>query len=259
MTENNWADLEVKDNETKSHTIGPVTVWLKKVTNEIWVACDYSEGKPKKERPKNQVNVLNWSRWALPENETKFSLRPSFPDRPVVVKPEYPFKIITNAKIRVYTRIPVFVKVVLTGRPDFVVTEIPTVVLSNTWFGLHTEGELCYWVNTSARRVIDPGIMQPWMAVCPIEITNKEDEPLDFDKLCLRVEHLSLFQKDHELWSDETLIIHQGREKYSDIEMKGKLPLEAKGGKIIAKPRTPIKRTFAVRSFKLIKDMRVWD
>ncbi|MEX2640215.1 MAG: DUF432 domain-containing protein [Balneolales bacterium] len=259
MTENSWADLEVRETETRSHTIGPLTIWLKKVSNEIWVASDYTGTRPKEKKTPAQVNVLNWSRWALPQNETHFSLRPAFPDRPVVVKPEYPFKIMTGATVRVYTRIPVFVRIVITARPEFVVTEIPTVTLSNTWFGLHTEGELCYWVHTSARREINNEIMQPWMAVCPIEITNKQAEPLDFDKLCLRVEHLSLYKMDDQLWSDETLIIHQGREKYSDIEMKDRLPSEAKGGKLITKPRIPIKKNLAVRSFKLLKDMRVWD
>lgn len=259
MIENSWIDVEVKGPAAVSHTIGPVTIWLKKVSNEIWIASEYAEDLPRKKISPEKVNVLNWSRWALPKEETRFSLRPSFPNRPVVVKPEYPFKIVTNAKVRVYTRIPVFIKVVLADKPDFVVTEIPTVNLSNTWFGLHTEGELCYWVHTSARRVIEPDIMQTWMAVCPIEITNKQDEPLDFDKLCLRVEHLSIYKANEYLWADETLIIHQGREKYSDIEMKGILPAEAKGGTLITKPRVPIKKNFAVRSFKLLKDMRVWD
>ncbi|MEX1121390.1 MAG: DUF432 domain-containing protein [Balneolales bacterium] len=259
MTENKWIDLEVKDNETKSHEIGPVTVWLKKVNNEIWVASEYADDVSATSNTPEKVNVLEWSRWALPGNETQFSFRPAFPDRPVVVKPEYPFKIITKAKVRVYTRIPVFIKVVLTSKPDFVITEIPTVILSNTWFGLHTEGELCYWVTTSARRAIEPSDMQPWMAVCPIEITNKQDEPLDFDKLCLRVEQLSLYKADEYLWADETQIFNQGREKYSDVQMKDKLPKEAKGGGLITKPRVPIKKNFASRSFKLFKDIRVWD
>ncbi|MEX1136414.1 MAG: hypothetical protein WEB89_05900 [Balneolales bacterium] len=259
MTENSWINIEVKDNETKSHAIGPVTVWLKKVSNEIWIASEYAESNPGRKQASSKINALNWSRWALPGNETQFSLKPSFPDRPVVVKPEYPFKIITGAKVRIYTRIPVFIKVVIAGKPDFVITEIPSVALLKTWFGLHTEGELCYGVNTSARRVMGPEAMQPWMAVCPIEIINNQDGPLDFDNLCLRVEYLSIYKADNHLWADETRIIHQGREKYSDIEMKGKLPTEAKGGKLITKPRAPIKKNFAARSFKLLKNIRVWD
>ncbi|MEX0685378.1 MAG: DUF432 domain-containing protein [Balneolales bacterium] len=257
MPETNWVTLEVKDSQTKNHTIGPVTIWLKKVSNEIWVAYHHTETGD--DKSVNQVEVLNWSRWALPDDETQFSFKPIFPNRSVVVKPEYPFSIVKGAKVRVYTRIPVFIRVGLADKPSFVITEIPSVPLLGTWFGTFTEGEMCYWVSTTARRAIDPDIMREWMAVCPIELTNKHQEPLDFDKFCLRVEHLNIYKTDNSLWADETLIIHQGREKYSDIEMKNKLPPEAKGGILLMKPRTPIKKNLAVRSFKLLKDISTWD
>lgn len=254
----NWVDIKLKNAEEQNIQVGPLRIFIRKVHNEVWIAYEYSSAEKtgasgtegKDTEPKK------WIRWALKEDITGFSLFPCFPDRPIVVKPEYPFKISKGASARIYSRVPVFVRITPKDYPDFVITEIPTVVLSNTWFGSFTEGELCYWLSTTARREINPEIFESHMAVCTMQIKNNSDEELKFENICLRVDRLSLYLMDEFLWADQTDITYQGGDKHTDIEMKGRLPKEAKGGKLITKPRTPIQKSFAIRTFQFFKEIQ---
>lgn len=265
--ENYWSDIELKPGQTHTHQVGPVTIYLKKIANEIWVAHKHlpaqQEGDKHDFRGSEDETAMNnskedpgldWVRWALKEDIYKFSFLPCFPDRPIVIKPDYPFKISKGAEARIYSRVPVFVRVVPSDYPDFVITEIPTVILSNTWFGAFTEGQLCYWLPTTARRSIDPEMFEQHMAVCTMQIKNNSQEELKFENICLKVERLSLYAKDEYLWADQSDITFQGEEKNCDIEMKGRLPVEAEGGKLITGPRTPIKKGFAELTFQRLKE-----
>ena len=88
-----------------------------------------------------------------------------------------------------------------------------------------------------------------------MQIKNNSDTELNFENICLRVDRLSLYIKDDVLWADQTDITYQGGDKHTDIEMKGRLPNEADDGRLITKPRTPIQKSFAIRTFQLIKEI----
>ena len=249
-----WMNIKLKGGQEQSLRMGPVRVFLKKVANEIWVAHDYPEADETSDT--DAIGEKHdWSRWALKEDISEFCVQPCFPNRPIVVKPEYPFKVSKGASARIYSRVPVFVRITPKDYPDFMITEIPTVVLSNTWFGTFTEGELCYWVSTTARRELNPEMFEKHMAVCTMQIKNNSDDELKFENICLRVERLSLYIKDEILWADQTDITYQGNDKHCDIEMKGRQPEEAKGSKLLTKPRTPIQKSFATRTFQLFKEI----
>ena len=246
--EQQWITTRLQNGEEQSLKVGPLRIFMKKVLNEIWVSYRHTEEAEETLKPE-------WSRWALMEDIAEFSLWPCFPDRPIVVKPEYPFHISKGASARIFSRVPVFVRITPKDYPDFVITEIPTVVLSNTWFGTVTEGELCYWLSTTARRELRPELLEQHTAVCTMQITNNAKEQLNFDNICLRVERLSMFLNDGIPWADQTDITFQGGERFCDIEMKGRLPEEAKGGTLITSPRSDIKKTFATRTFQFFREI----
>lgn len=255
MSGNLWTQISIKEDETISHRIGPLTVFLKKVLNEIWIGSardDKNDGDPLPLPDKP-----DWNRMALPEEFSTFSLMPVFPDRPVVADSEFHYRILKNSGARIYTRIPAFVRIVPADKPDLVLAEIPTVILSETWFGIVTEGELSYALSTTVRRKLVQEMYEPHMVICPVQIENKSDEDLRFEKLCLRVERLSVYIKDDVLWADETSVMYNGRAINSDVKTAGSIPPEAKGGAIITSPIETVKTTVATRTFKLLKELHL--
>src|SRR5690625_5517561 len=75
--------------------------------------------------------------------------------------------------------------------------EIPTKILSDTWFGPNTQmGTLCYASKTytrSSRQEVTP---RPHRAVTPVTVRNQSEELLSIDKLSIPVPHLALYGRD---------------------------------------------------------------
>ncbi len=252
ITRTIWGEHEIPIEQIDSFTLGDLHFWCKRTKNEIQIA--YLRNISMKDLPEPPENAT-WSRWALKKEHPSVRITPLFPDRPIVVKPESPFKVNLGVQARIYTRVPIWIKFELVNRESTKLLEIPTVVLSNTWFGSFMEGELCYWISSGARREIEPDPNRSYLAICPIQLINKSEDDLLVEKICIRVSNLSLFYDGQQLWSDETKVIYKGVEGTSQIEFSGKPPAEAPSVELIASPRYPVKKSLMAHTFASLKDL----
>lgn len=239
--------------ETQFYELGDLRLWLKYKDEEIWIGHRYAGQDAEDNFSEVPPEDLEWARWAPKEITDSVKLMPAFPDLPLVINSEFPLRVTPGASIQIFTRIPVWIRISI-GKKDTVLTELPAIKLSRTWFGTPMEGELCYWATTKARRSLSNVERKPYLVSCPIQITNKTEEDLDFEKFCFRVERLKIFSYEEELWSDETRIVYQGEEQNSDINMSGRLPKGMENARLISPPRKPMQRSLATRTFKKIFD-----
>lgn len=246
-----WYPITLAENETYSKSVGPLTLYLKRTSNEVWIAHDRSQMENVDE------SSLDWSRWALKKNDAELQLLPLLPDKQVVVGPEHSFHLGVGAEVRIFTRIPVWIGVYAMENSLKKLMEVPSVVLSKTWFGDFVGGELCYWISSTARSQISPEIFQPHTAICTLNIRNDSEEELRIEKLSVKVDHLSLFLSDRQLWSDEMQIQYKGGDQHSDIHITGKVPHEACDAVLLQSPRNPEKRSFAERTFKMLSEITI--
>lgn len=247
-----WGRHDLGRGEEREFRLGPLDLRLRRVEEEIWISRRWrdSQGAGESGRRSDQpVDEPEWSRWAVPQESDGVRLDPLFPDRPVVVEPEQPFHLVRGARIRVYVRVPLWVAVGLPAPSSVTLVKIPTVILSDTWFGNLTEGELAYALPTSARRALRPEVFAPHLAICPLRLGNDVIDALEVKKLCLRVAHLSLFGRGPEIWSDETRVGYRGEDEESDLRITGKAPPEAPDAERIVPPHVPLQRGFTARTF----------
>lgn len=249
-----WGQALTLNESPAGWAFGALHLWCKKISDELWLAFRYSEVEGEKTQAP-QHDDLTWSRWVLKSRDSKIRCVPVFPDRPLVVKPEYPFRIIKGSRARIYVQVPVWIRIEQAGRKPVTITDIPTVILSKTWFGTPTEGEHCYWMPSSTRRQIEPQAMKPFATICPVHIINSSNDELLVEKLALRVERLSIFKLADQLWSDETRVTYRGSGAVSKIDMSGKAPVEAKQAVLLSEPRRPAGKGFAARTFMSLKDI----
>ncbi|MCH8566805.1 MAG: DUF432 domain-containing protein [Balneolales bacterium] len=266
-----------------------LAIFLKKVQNEIWIAHETPDSGFSKDQGvllppsgdedtaaadtnPEQVDTQNeaaddtadeakpearkWNRWAFKASETILEVLPMMPASPLIVRPEYPFKLVPGATARFFTRIPLTVGLYDKADGMIKLLEIPSVVLSNTWFGDFENGELCFWLKTTARRNLEEVVFKPWLCTCPIFIQNTSDEELNIDKLCLRVERLSIFENEQGIWSDELDINYRGGDSFSDLRVSGLPPDDAKNAKLIGKPRNPARKGIAEKTFKVLNTIQ---
>jgi hypothetical protein len=201
------------------------------------------------------LNLLDWHRWASKDKDIRIQLMPQFPDRAVVVKPESSFKILKATSIKVYVRIPIWVKIEYLANPKKILMQIPSTILSNTWFGDFLQGEVCYWISSGVRLEIEEDPSRPYLAICPLKLINKSDDDLLIEKICLRVAYFSLYINKSQLWSDEMRLCYNGKDEISEIMVDKKVPPEAKTGALLASPQLSIKKSISAMTFSTLKDL----
>ncbi|RMG25634.1 MAG: hypothetical protein D6732_22160, partial [Methanobacteriota archaeon] len=212
-----WGTYPLKGETPVVWHTGPLYLWILSRHDEIWITHQHlpgmSETKEESQVPAPpSLEDPVWQRWAVKSTVEKLDINPVFPDLPVVVKPEYPFRLTPGIKTRIYVRVPLWVRIQIGTQP---LLELPIVILSKTWFGDFLEGELCYWISSSARKVYSPDPLRPYMSICPIQIYNRSADELLVEKICLRVRKLALFQYQDQLWGSETRASYKGVEEGS--------------------------------------------
>jgi hypothetical protein len=251
-----WGLLEIPEEGCSPRIVGPLRFWCKWAAEELWVA--YQHLKTEDPPPVDPTEVpagTAWSRWALKSSLSRLHIIPVFPDRSLVVRPEASFRMVPGASAKIYVRVPLWVRLEIAAAQRTHLLELPSVVLSNTWFGGYTEGELCYWVSSSARRQTNPDPSRPYLAICPIKIVNTSKEELFVEKLRLGVGSLSLYDASGQLWSDQTTVSYRGGHEVSQIDVAGRAPAEAPKARFLAPPRQPQRKGLAARTFSSLKEI----
>lgn len=243
-----WGDRTLEEDKMDFISIGNLHLWLLYKDADLWIGYQYSTGGPSDTDDQDPPEDLDWSRWAREGDIQKIQLLPVFPDLPLVVKSEYSLNISSGTKIQVFARIPIWIRISV-AHNEYQLMEIPIIKLSRTWFGTPLEGELCYHATTKARRSLSKVDPKPYLVNCPIQISNKSQEDLNFENFCYRVERLKIFQNNMGLWADETQVIYHGESLNSDIIMTGKLPEGIKEEQLLTRPRKEVKKSLATRTF----------
>lgn len=259
MEDNIWGNTILEDEQIHYFSVGDLHLWLKYRDEEIWVAFGYKGEVTEKISDKRPPDDIEWSRYAHKSTSNEVKILPVFPDLPLVVHSEFGLKVSPETKIQIFTRIPVWVSISLANN-NYRLIELPTVKLSRTWFGTPVEGELCYHATTKARRDLSHVDRKPYLVSCPIVISNKSEDELNFENFCFRVERLSIYERNDEFWADETQIIYQGEDFHSDVIMTGKLPEGISKKELLTKPRKQVQKSLATRTFKrFFKDNSLLD
>lgn len=254
-----WGDRPVPaPGEAQRLDMGPLTLWLKGVDGELWIT--HTRSQEGEEPDRTLRDDAPWSRWALHPEQRHLRISPVFPDRHLVVKPEHPFTLMRRASARIYLRVPVWVRVESMDRPGgrtALITEVPTVALSETWWGDFQDGELAYWLTTEGHSQLTPDLFDTHLVISAVQLDNLSEDDLRVEKLSLRVEHLSIYEKDGWLWAEEVRVEYHGEAEGTEIHMDDNPPPEAAGAREISPARVQSK-SLKARTFARLRALSGW-
>jgi len=262
-----WGPVELQGDDAVEYRLGDLVLRLRRRAGEVWMHSTHDVELPERVSPRgpwisrfqgdeafSDLPSEAWLRWAL-SMEEGLELRPALPDRLVVVSPEQSFSLAPEGRARVFVRIPLFIQVRTTGELSDATTleELPSIVLSDTWWGSFTEGELGYWLETRARRAIGPELLEPFVAISPLLLLNRSDQPLAVERFAVRVAHLTLFGRGHGVWTDELQVRYEGGAEGSEIRYTGRVPEDAGDVVKLAEARVPAPRGLQALTFGRLK------
>lgn len=254
---NLWKPKPVEYGREYRWKIGGLDIWIKPMELEWLVGYEYN----KDENPEAVViaesatapETVLYNRYIFSGSTRFVNLVPVMPDRAVVVNAELPVKILPECRAQFFIRIPVWIRVFSGQGTDILLTEIPTVQLSNSWFGDVVSGELCYGLDTHARRSIDPSLPYTGFAVCPVWIYNDSRGQIDFQKVCVHVEHLKVFEGPEKLWTNEVTIRFFGAEEPSQVTFSDSQPSLEAGCRLVSEARVAVEKSLLKKSLGVLK------
>lgn len=223
-----WQSHVISKNQQFELCFGQLHLWVRREAQQWQIAYE-NELEAAEERfslsfsEQAMPETQSPTRWILDEQVESFRLRPLLPDRPLIVRPESPVCLMPEQTVRFFIDIPLWLELSFGGKAAKGL-EIPSLRLSNSWFGTPTSGELCYAMKTPARlhqQDLEPSVQR---AVFPLEVMNRSTETLNFERLCIRPQHLSIYEGKTSLWTNRGRASYRGADTWSRVAYAAGLP-----------------------------------
>jgi hypothetical protein len=242
-----WGELPLAPGDEHDLELGTLRLTLRRAAGEVWLRMHRAPAGDPEDAP--------WRRWAV-RSGSHVEVRPAAPDRLLVVSHEYDYHLPPEGESRIFVRIPLFVQVLIVGGDtEVVAADVPSIVLSDTWWGDFTEGELAYWLTTKARVELSDDLFLPHFGMCPLRLVNDSAAALPVERFAVRVAHLSLFATEGRNWTDQVRVRYEESPEGSEIRFAGEAPAEAGRAALIARPRVPVERGFRAKTFDRLRSL----
>jgi len=253
-----WQTYDIPPGQTRHWEIGPLDLWVRHLPGEWQIvhhsaSHDLHDGRWTIAEESNFPENANLSRFSVDtaHADNRLTLVPELPDRPIVSKPTSRIEIPAGTHARFYCGIPLSVRLQV-GPPESAIelTSVPTRALSRTWFGNPLQGEACYATLTRAVRSQEE--LKPYLfrVICPVKIRNRSNTSLPFERICLRVRHLGIYQGKSYLWTNTSSIVKSTSQQLSQVTFSKGAPGEEREAVLIAPPRErPTSDNLLLRTF----------
>ena len=253
-----WLPIEVAAGDALCVHIGPLSLMARRMTSEWQLAFERAEESTEHAGAEYSVSAdafqsEDFERFMFAHAPERVTIRPALADRPVVIRPRQPVFLPSGEEVTLYMSSPVTVRIE-TGDPGVLLREIPSVQLSDTWFGPSTrEGELCYSGRTSARQELEEVPRRAHRVLTAARIRNESVMPLPLEKLSLPVPALSVYGTlQGDLWTESVSLVHSGDPELAMLHVDEGAPTYAGATTRLSPPRRPIQRGSLVRAFSIL-------
>jgi hypothetical protein len=251
-TKNFWAAQTLESEDWCLWEAGTLRLWAKREHHEWRVMSIRQEEREEMSLSQSEAPPIGgtWKRWAFKAEAALITASPAMPERPVVVRPDAPLCIPRGNEVLFFVSIPISLQLHLGGHKKLLIHEEPTLILSQTWFGDPTAGELGYALRTGGSRDLEGVKKGQHRAICPILIRNTSEEELHFEKICLRAMHVNIYRGTHRLWTQQIQVSYRGENKFSEINIAKEPPSFEKALTLVGTAREPAPRdNFLRKSF----------
>jgi hypothetical protein len=255
-----WNPVPMRPGTPIHVSLGTLELWVRHLHEDWFVAFRRADPEvplcpPHPVRESSALEGLPWRRWVSGSSAAWLRLIPALPDRSVVVRPSYPLNVPTGESVLFYANVPIWVRVAVGEKAELTLCEIPSVILSNTWFGEPTAGELCYSLKTKAQRDLEAVSNHPYMAACPVHVENQAPTDLEFQRICVRVEHLHVFRGRQRLWTNQVEVLFKGEDFASQITVLKYAPKVEQVSERLCPAREPVERSLLKKSFSFLRSL----
>jgi hypothetical protein len=232
--------------------LGPLDCWIKRSAHDWSIAIRRDPEQQvrwvRDEAAPERSEELVWQRFPVDKRTARLRIKPCFPARPVVIRPDAPYRILPGDKVQFFMSVPLGLRIMTDEAQPVVLLQEPSMILSNTWFGDHAEGELAFSLRTSARRSVEELDDRRYRITCPVRMKNVSGELFSFERFCLRVSCLNMYRGAARFWANEIGVTYKGPDHISRVAYTDKAPRMGREAELIVRAEQSADH-FSLRSF----------
>jgi len=182
-------------------------------------------------------------------------IAPALQTKPLVFKGNGLY-VSSMQKLQFFIKIPLVIQIYYASKKnENLLTEIFYERLSDTWFGEPDKGEAAYAIGSGYSLNMNDLETGKFDVVCPINVFNNSDKPLELQRLIIRVENLSLFLFNNKIISSLVKIEYKGKDSISEASYSTSKLLHGEKPHILAKPGTDGTNSSLKINFHFIKNI----
>ena len=261
-----WGSTQISDTSWYYVNSGTLELWLKKNENGELMVGNRRNGTraesplkwtelSSKDAAVDTDSSIKWD-WYAGHPDREITVLPAMPDRPLVLKPQINRHILPGSKTQVLFFIPVWLQIYSGSEAiENLITQHPSEILSSTWFGEMQSGELCYALKRDLQESRPSVSISPLSAVCTLNIHNDSQALLDFQRMAVHVEYLSIFTDGHSLYTNEVSVKFNGVDQISQVKYSARAPKWSGSTSRIKGPREKPTKSLLRKSFYFIKSL----
>lgn len=255
-----WGTYGLEEGQSGKWDVGPCTLWIHRDRFE-WAVTHWRSVDPMEDRVTVEVPTLNplvepdpstlvfSNRFSVQKTTDGVSIDPVLANRPVIVRPIEALYVEGHETSTLYVSTPVWIRIRIGEQR--VLTEVPSIRPSDSWFGPNTrEGELCYASATAGRTKVEDIPFRAHRAVTPVSIRNDSDDDLRVERLRIPVQYLSLYRDERGfLWTESMHFERGSTDTITSRRIDQGAPRQATGATLLTGPRETRDRSGLVRTF----------
>lgn len=227
-------------------SVGALELYINLLENEWrFRHCYVSEDETGIEKP-IQLSLLDTMlrddlqpmRFICSESTNSLQIRPQLANKSIVAKPLIPVFLPSKQSVTIYISTPLSLALFLDKQKNSIL-EIPTIKLSDTWFGPKPHiGELCYSSRFSGRISLSELPKRASRIITPVKITNNGADNLKLEKISIPCDYLAVYlSKNNELWTPTLSILRETDKNKTEVSISKTLHPSLEGAKRIGEPR----------------------
>ncbi|MFP4329756.1 MAG: hypothetical protein ACLFP6_03465 [Spirochaetaceae bacterium] len=247
-----WGPVELSVGETTHRQIRRLRLWIRREAERWLYASDLVDGAGVETvvSRARKASELPWQS-ILGVGRTEVRLEPALPDKPVLLKAQKPVQVLPDGVLSLVVAVPVWARL----EAGVTIFEAESEPMLRTWFGDAQAGESAYAMEIEDWMVgSTPGKGAAHVHV-PLKIRNESQSLLSFQRLLVRVVHLSIYGEDSILFTNDVSVTFRSVTQYSQISFSNKSSLDGGGGRLLQEPREKVSDNLIRRSFLFFRGL----
>lgn len=247
-----WGRVDLSVGQSRHWQIGRRRLWLRR-EEERWLYASDMEGSGSVDAVVSEARKREEIPWKsiMGLAGDPPVLLPALPDRPVLLKAPNPVQILPGASLSLVVAVPVWLRLEA-GTPIF---DLSTDRASRTWFGDPQAGESAYALEIADWMVGETAQKGRAHVHVPLKITNESQSLLSFQRLLVRVVHLSLYEEVGTLFTNDVSVTFRSVSQYSHLNFSDRSSLDAGNGLLLQEPRQKVSDNLIRRSFLFFRGL----